>query len=299
MFSLKNTVVCGAALTALAAVACGPTIPPQELADARTQYQLSAQGPAAQETPAQLHNAKVALDRAENAFAKDGDKPYVKDEAYVALRKAQLADVMAQVQMENKAKVAADLEAQKLQAQQLQNANANLQNTQGALAKTQAQLDAEKVARADAEKRAAQALADLQKIASVKQETRGMVITLSGSVLFETDKSALLPQAMNKLNDVADALIKGNPDSNITIEGHTDSTGSRDHNLVLSQQRAEAVKQALVGRGVSADRIKTVGVGPDRPVADNKSPEGRADNRRVEIIVDNGKTPLPGTLNGK
>jgi len=173
-----------------------------------------------------------------------------------------------------------------------------LQNTQGALAKTQAQLDAEKVARADAEKKAAQALADLQKIASVKQETRGMVITLSGSVLFETDKAALLPQAMNKLNDVADALIKGNPDSNITIEGHTDSTGSRDHNMVLSQQRAEAVKQALVGRGVSADRIKTVGVGPDRPIADNKSPEGRADNRRVEIVVDNGgKTP--STLNGK
>jgi outer membrane protein OmpA-like peptidoglycan-associated protein len=288
MRTLKTSILLGAALTALAATACGPTIPPRELADARTQYQLSAQGPAATETPAQLHNAKIALDQAENIFADKGDTPEVKDKAYVALRRAQLADVMAQVQMDNKAKTAADLQAQKLQAQQLQNANANLQNTQGQLAKTQDQLDREKAARAEAERKAAQALADLAKIANVKQETRGTVITLSGSVLFETDKSALLPSAIAKLNDVADALIKGNPDANITIEGHSDSTGNRDHNLVLSQQRAESVKQALVGRGVAADRIKTVGVGPDRPIADNKSPEGRANNRRVEIIVDNG-----------
>jgi len=284
----KTGILFGSALTVLTAVACGPTIPPKELADARTQYQMTAQGPAASETPTQVHNAKVALDKAENSFVDKGDKPEVKDEAYVALRKAQLADVMAQVQIANKAKAQADLEAQKLQAQQLQNANANLSNTQGQLAKTQDQLDREKAARAEAERKAAQALADLQKIAAVKQEQRGMVITLSGSVLFETDKAALLPTAMSKLNEVADALIKGNPDANITIEGHTDSTGNRDHNQVLSQQRAESVKQALVGRGVAGDRIKTVGVGPDRPIADNKSPEGRANNRRVEIIVDNG-----------
>src|SRR6478609_6496448 len=99
MRTLKSSILLGAALTALAAVACGPTIPPKELADARTQYQMTAQGPAASETPTQVHNAKVALDKAENTFADKGDKPEVKDEAYVALRKAQLADVMAQVQM--------------------------------------------------------------------------------------------------------------------------------------------------------------------------------------------------------
>ncbi len=113
-----------------------------------------------------------------------------------------------------------------------------------------------------------------------------MVITLSGSVLFATDQATLLPTATQKLNDVADALIKGNPDANITIEGHTDSQGTLQHNMELSQRRAEAVKAQLVSRGVAADRIKTVGVGPDRPLADNKSPEGRANNRRVEIIVE-------------
>jgi outer membrane protein OmpA-like peptidoglycan-associated protein len=115
-----------------------------------------------------------------------------------------------------------------------------------------------------------------------------MVITLSGSVLFETNKAALLPAATTKLNDVADALTKGNPDANITIEGHTDSQGARDHNMQLGQQRAESVKSQLVARGVAPDRIKAVGVGPDRPIADNKSPEGRANNRRVEIIVEGG-----------
>ena len=91
---------------------------------------------------------------------------------------------------------------------------------------------------------------------------------------------------MLKLNEVADALIKGNPDANMTIEGHTDSQGQRQYNMDLGQKRADAVKAQLVARGVAADRIKSVGVGPDRPIADNKSAEGRANNRRVEIIVE-------------
>jgi outer membrane protein OmpA-like peptidoglycan-associated protein len=113
-----------------------------------------------------------------------------------------------------------------------------------------------------------------------------MVITLSGSVLFASNESTLLPAAMVKLNEVADALIKGNPDSNITVEGHTDSQGQRQYNMDLGEKRAKAVRDQLVSRGVAADRIKAVGVGPDRPVADNKTAEGRANNRRVEIIVE-------------
>ena len=112
-----------------------------------------------------------------------------------------------------------------------------------------------------------------------------MVITLSGQVLFASGQSTLLPAAIVKLNEVAEALIKGNPDANITVEGHTDSQGQRQYNMDLAQKRAEAVRDQLVARGVAADRIKAVGVGPDRPVADNKSAEGRANNRRVEIIV--------------
>jgi outer membrane protein OmpA-like peptidoglycan-associated protein len=285
-----NTIVSSSVLgLALAmTMGCGKTLPPPELAHARTEYQMALNGPAAQETPAQLHAAETQLRKAEHQFAEDGDKPEVRDTAYIALRKVQLAEAAARAQQAQKAKVAAEEEANRVQGEMLKSTQSALQNQGQALAKTQDQLNAEKAARAEAEKKAAQALADLQKIATVKQETRGMVITLSGSVLFETDKSNLLPQGQTKMNEVADALIKGNPDAMITVEGHTDSQGTRDHNQVLSQQRAESVKQALVSRGVAPDRIKTQGVGPDRPIADNKSAEGRANNRRVEIVVGAG-----------
>lgn len=265
---------------------CGATMPPKELVDARAAYQTASTGPAAQQSPADLHVAKQALDQAERSFVDEGDAPETKDFSYVAIRKAELADASARTALAIKEKEAAERDAQNLQGEQLRKAQNDLASTRSNLEKTQDQLAREKAAREEAEKRAAQAMADLQKIASVKQESRGMVITLSGSVLFPTNESTLLPAAIVKLNEVADALIKGNPDSNITIEGHTDSQGQRQYNMDLSLRRAESVKAQLVSRGVAADRIKTVGIGPDRPVADNKSAEGRANNRRVEIIVE-------------
>lgn len=260
-------------------IGCGATLPPKELVDARAAYQTAAKGPAAQQSPAELHVAKQSLDQAERSFNDEGDAPQTKDFSYVAIRKAQLADASARAALAVKEKEALEREAQNVQADQLH-------KTRGELAKTQDQLTKEKAAREKAEREAAQAMADLKRIADVKNESRGMVITLSGSVLFPTNESTLLPAAMVKLNEVADALIKGNPDSNITIEGHTDSQGQRQYNMDLSHKRAESVKGQLVSRGVAGDRIKTVGVGPDRPIADNKSAEGRANNRRVEIIVE-------------
>lgn len=273
------------ALTVVALVGCGSTLPPKELVEARAAYQSAAKGPAAQQSPAELHVAKQSLDQAERSFNDDGDSITTKDFAYIAIRKAQLADAAARAAIAAKEREAADREGVNLQAESLKKAQHELASTKQSLEKTQDQLEREKRAREEAEKKAAQALADLQKIASVKQESRGTVITLSGSVLFASNESTLLPAAMLKLNDVADALIKGNPDANITVEGHTDSQGQRQYNLDLGKKRAEAVRDQLVARGVASDRIKAVGVGPDRPVADNKSAEGRANNRRVEIVV--------------
>ncbi len=270
-------------------VGCGSTLPPKELVDARAAYQAAAKGPAAQQSPAELHVAKQALDQAERSFNEDGDSPPTKDFSYIAIRKAQLAEASARAAIAQKDREAAEREAQNLTGEALRKAQSELASTKGNLEKTQDQLAREKAAREEAEKKAAQAMADLQKIAAVKQESRGMVITLSGSVLFASNESTLLPAAIIKLNEVADALIKGNPDSNITVEGHTDSQGQRQYNMELGQKRANAVRDQLVSRGVAADRIKAVGVGPDRPVADNKTAEGRANNRRVEIIVEPAK----------
>ena len=270
-------------------IGCGSTLPPKELVDARAAYQTAAKGPAAQQSPAELHVAKQSLDQAERSFNEEGDAPQTKDYAYIAIRKSQLAEASARAAIAQKDREAAEREAQNLTGEQLRKAQSELASTKGHLEKTQDQLEREKAARAEADKKLAQAMADLQKIASVKQESRGMVITLSGAVLFASNESTLLPAAMVKLNEVADALIKGNPDSNITVEGHTDSQGKRDYNMELGQKRANAVRDQLVARGVAADRIKAIGIGPDRPVADNKSAEGRANNRRVEIIVEPAK----------
>ena len=112
-----------------------------------------------------------------------------------------------------------------------------------------------------------------------------MVITLSGAVLFTSAKADLSPGAQLKLNDVANALTQQDPDSKIVVEGHTDSQGSASNNQDLSQRRAQAVRDYLVTRGIATDRITAQGFGSTRSVADNTSTEGRANNRRVEIVV--------------
>lgn len=115
-----------------------------------------------------------------------------------------------------------------------------------------------------------------------------MVITLSGSVLFASNRTDLLPSAQAKLSEVAAALTKQDAESKITVEGHTDSQGNPSYNQDLSQRRAQAVRDYLVSRGMAADRVSAQGFGLTRPVADNATAEGRANNRRVEIVVQPG-----------
>lgn len=81
------------------------------------------------------------------------------------------------------------------------------------------------------------------------------------------------------------ALSQGSPDPRIVVEGHTDSQGSQAFNLHLSTRRAQAVRDLLISRGVAEDRIRSEGLGFSRPIADNKSAEGRANNRRVELVI--------------
>jgi outer membrane protein OmpA-like peptidoglycan-associated protein len=137
----------------------------------------------------------------------------------------------------------------------------------------------------DSEKRTAVALAELAKLAAVKEEERGLVLTLSGSVLFRSAESTLLSSAQVKLGQVANALLAVRA-RNLIVEGHTDSQGSESYNQGLSQRRADAVRDYLVQRGYPADRIQARGKGKGSPIADNASPEGRANNRRVEIVIE-------------
>jgi outer membrane protein OmpA-like peptidoglycan-associated protein len=153
------------------------------------------------------------------------------------------------------------------------------------LEKEREALGRERAARLEAERKLNAALKSLEEIAKVKEEARGMVITLSGAVLFASDKSELLPIAKERLNQVAEALQNTDPSQKIVVEGHTDSVGVDAYNQKLSEDRAKSVRDYLVSRGVEPNRISYVGKGETVPTADNNTPEGRANNRRVEIIV--------------
>lgn len=270
----------------LTTVGCSATLPPNELVTARNNYTRASQGPAAQLAPGDLDTAKKSLDLAETSFKEEGDTAETKDIAYAAARSAEIAESRARTMQANQLKEQTAATARTNELNHAQLTAAELAKTKGLLATQGAALATEKERREDAERRAAQAAADLAKFATVKQDpVRGMVITLSGGVLFETAKWQLLGTAQAKLNDVADALTKQDKDSTIVVEGHTDSQGKDAMNQELSQKRAESVRTYLVSRGIAADRITAQGFGPSRSIADNASPEGRANNRRVEIVV--------------
>lgn len=111
----------------------------------------------------------------------------------------------------------------------------------------------------------------------------GILVNLP-DVTFAVDSTAISPQMRAVLDDVAQSMITY-PNSLIDVMGHTDSTGSDQYNLDLSRRRAEAVANYLVSRGVSRARIETIGYGEQYPIANNSTPEGRAQNRRVEIRI--------------
>ncbi len=287
-----NTIRDVSMLVIFATTGCATALPPQDLVAARSSYSRASHGLAATLDPSDLHTASQSLKVAEEAFSSDGDTQGTRDLAYVADRRAQIAEargtsMFSNQQREQTLKQMHANETSQLAVTSAQLGNANTQLAlQGQAMQNQGnELAVERQRREEADKRAALAASDLAAFASVKQESRGMVITLSGAVLFVSNASDLLPSAQVKLNEVANALTKQDSESKIVIEGHTDSQGGATYNQDLSQRRAQAVRAYLVGRGIAADRVTSQGFGLTRPIGDNGSAEGRANNRRVEIVV--------------
>ncbi len=277
-------------LTLTLAGGCAPKAP-LELLNARQAYEHTRNGPAASIVPAEVHKAHQALEAAEAEFKNDPRGYHTKDLAYVAQRKSQLADAMAVGSQNRLAEDAADKRYQVTQDAIMDSTRSQLGATRSDLAASEAkgaatadQLRVSEEARIAADERTKNALAALAELAAIKEEARGLVITLSGSVLFASDEATLLPAARTRIDQVADALL-ANRERRLTVEGHTDSQGSDAYNLDLSQRRADAVRNAITARGYDPALVIAVGIGEGRAVADNNTPEGRANNRRVEIVV--------------
>jgi outer membrane protein OmpA-like peptidoglycan-associated protein len=109
-------------------------------------------------------------------------------------------------------------------------------------------------------------------------------IELHQAVFFATGRATIMPRSFAMLDEVADVL-KTRPTMQVRVEGHTDTRGSRASNMRLSQARADSVKAYVVGRGVEASRLASVGFGPDKPIETNKTAAGRERNRRVEFMI--------------
>lgn len=157
---------------------------------------------------------------------------------------------------------------------------ADIQAKEAALAKAQADANAREAEKARAE--LAQQLKELSELQGQLTD-RGIVLTI-GDVLFATGKSSLNASAQRSMDKLAEFLQK-KQNRNLLVEGHTDSVGSDEYNQGLSEQRAESVKNALIQRGVAAERIATIGYGKKYPLASNATTAGKQQNRRVEAII--------------
>lgn len=257
---------------------------PEELTQARELYENQRTGTTGQVAPAALAEARKSIEIATASWEKNPTSADTKDFSYVALRKTQLAAAKANIDL-------ALIQKEQIQRDRLALSQLELQRTKDQLAKSNEalsnagiQLESEKMARSEAERKANDAANELSKISQVKRDSRGVVLTLSGSVTFASGKSDILEGAQGKLDEVAQALIKSKP-KGVVVEGHTDTQGPAEFNKVLSQQRADAVRNYLVGQGVPADIIKAEGKGETTSIASNDTAEGRAMNRRVEIVV--------------
>ncbi|HEV2704237.1 MAG TPA: OmpA family protein [Steroidobacteraceae bacterium] len=275
------------AVAALLLAAC-VTAPPrsEQLEQARAEVTNLAQEPLAQQAAASdLAAARDSLQRAEAAQQHDTSPEVVDHYAYLAMRHAQAGEArvaeaaarqeVAQAQAErNRILLESRTRDARVAQAQAQDAQAQAQNAQAQaeIAKNQALTAQQQLADTQ------QQLADLQ----AKKTDRGMVVTL-GDVLFDTGQATLKPGADLVLSRLA-TFMAAHPQTKILIEGHTDSRGSDDYNVGLSERRAQSVANALMGKGVPQDNLRTMGRGKAYPVATNDSPEGRQQNRRVEII---------------
>jgi len=287
----------------LALSACASSAPTPELVSARQAYDQARTDPNAKLVPDSVLSAKQALDKAESVHQSDPQSDEDRSYSYVAQRRAELSLTLGANAKSKQDETASAQSYGKLQdnlrtsaVQKLGVERGQVNQLGAQLAQTQTGLAQETEARKAAEARAARAMESLAKIAQVKEEARGMVITLSGQVLFVTGKSELLPAAQDQLGLVAKALQDQGEIRPIVVEGYTDSVGSDTSNMKLSQDRADAVRAFLVSKGLPSDKLTSVGKGKANPVAPNDTADGRANNRRVEIIVAGGGNAV---ANGK
>ncbi len=251
---------------ALAMAGCAETPPSYPALDmARSAVQRADADPnVSQYAALDLQAAKGELQDAEAAALKH-DADGIAQPAYLAAQTARLAQLKGSAKADDARVAAGQTERDRIQL----NARTN-------------EVDSAKAARDQATQKTADLQAEVDAL-KAKPTDRGLVLTL-GDVLFDTGRAELSAGASRNLDQLV-KFLSDHADRRVEIDGYTDSVGSDSFNLDLSQRRADAVKSALVNRGVDASRIATRGYGKDFAVASNAEAGGRQLNRRVEVVI--------------
>lgn len=249
---------------------CANTKSPEGAIAARAKLtQLQNDSVLARKASVSISDADAAVKKAEMP---NKDKAQSDHLVFIATRKVDIAWAQAKTRyLEDQREALADqVDAERLNSRTREADSAKIEAANAKNEAEQARADAEELRRQIAELNA-------------KTTERGLVVTL-GDMLFETGKSNLKGNATAELAKLAN-FLETYPDRNLLIEGHTDSVGSEDSNMSLSQRRADSVRLFLVQQGVNSSRLTTYGKGESSPISDNESSEGRALNRRVEVII--------------
>jgi outer membrane protein OmpA-like peptidoglycan-associated protein len=256
-----------------------------ELEQAHATYNRAEADPAVIKNAAiELDKAKQTLAQADAAFANKAKPGEVTHLAYLARQRSNTAIARSQEKVTLAAIDQANAERDRVRlAARTQEADQ---------AKSQAQMAQAQAQSAQEEALAARTRAQqLEDQLNAKKTDRGLVLTL-GDVLFDTGKSDLKSGAMRTIDQLAD-FMRENPERTVKIEGFTDSVGSDDYNMSLSERRADSVRSALLSRGIDSGRVIARGYGKQYAVAGNGDAAGRQQNRRVEVVISDqsGKVP--------
>jgi outer membrane protein OmpA-like peptidoglycan-associated protein len=270
----------------------------QSAEDARLiSIQKQEEARAAAERQAQEQQVADAALAAAEASRRAKAEEAARREAELAKQNAQADAARATAEANRAAAARATAEAEQARAQAEQ-ARAEAAQAQALAARQQAERQAQQ-SREAAEKAEADRVAmrqrlqqQLNAVLETKETDHGLVANMS-DVLFDTGKSTLKPEAREKLAKVSVILV-AHPDLKLEIDGHTDSQGSDATNQKLSESRAAAARDYLVSQGLSSDSIVVKGYGESNPIASNDNAKGRAQNRRVEIVISGGPIDAPG-----
>jgi outer membrane protein OmpA-like peptidoglycan-associated protein len=284
------------------ALTLDPNIP-LEMYEARNAVEIAKSRGADKYAPEIFSKAEGSLKMAENSLASKADKNTVISTARQTAQFAEDARTLT-VQRQEEERIAKEREDAAAKAQADAEAKAA---AEAAEAKSKADAEAAEAKRkADAEiaareeaTRAAEArtqaaerekqqlrvrlLEQFNRVLPTTDTPRGLVVNM-GDVLFDTGKSDLRSQAREALAKLT-GIVLNYPSLRLAIEGHTDSTGTAELNQTLSEKRADAVRDYLIGQLLDASKLSAQGLGMNEPVADNSTSEGRQKNRRVEIVV--------------